>query len=161
MSLKQLCSCAVAVLMFGCGIALQAWAEEPRRARAGAEGFSAEAYIPGEDLGTTSTGTDVWKLACPSGTAKVEADVGDLGGVDGRTLTVTLVRASTGKASLRRAPDGGVSPLANLPGGSGTYFVLISKTTGHNTSVKYDSIQRCLNSAGSELPVSPVLVQDL
>jgi hypothetical protein len=156
MTLKHLCACAVAVLVFGGGIAPQLGAEEPIGARAAAE----DVNIVFEDLGTTQTGVDVWKMACPSGTAKVSADVGDQGVVDGRRLTVTLVRASTGKTSLKTAGDGAISAPATLSGGSGTYYVVISKTIGYSTKVGYDSAQRCLNSAGADLPFSPVLAQD-
>jgi hypothetical protein len=156
MILKHLYACAVAVLVFGGGIAPQVWAEEPIGARAAA---AAQAFVE-EDLGTTTTGTDVWKLACPSNTAKVEADVNDRGGVDGVSLTVLLLRASTGKTSLKRSPDGGTSVFANLTGGPGTYYVIIHKTQSTSTSIPYDSIQRCLNSSGSDLPVTPQKVQD-
>jgi hypothetical protein len=134
---KQLFAYAVALLVFGWGIVPSVLAHE----------------LVYEDLGTYATGVDVWKLVCPSGTAKVTADVGDWGGFvgDGIQLTVLLVNASTGKTNPRNAPDQSVSNDAVVTGGPGTYYVMIHKNKVTSTALPYYSGQWCLNSAGTIL----------
>jgi hypothetical protein len=145
MTLKHLCACAIAVLVFGGGIAPQLGAHTTTF----------------ENLGTSYTGVDVWKLVCPSGTVKVLAHVTDQSGVDGRSLNIMLLNAITGKASFKWAADGDTSGNAQVAGGSGTYYVMISKRTAYNTSIDYQSDQRCVDSTGkSLLHISHSLVQD-
>jgi hypothetical protein len=139
---KHLWAGAVALLFVIGGIAPAALAEETIHARHD---------VPAEDLGTSSTAVDVWKLVCPSGTANAQADVFDFGPADGALFTVILVKSGLGRAILRHAPDGGISPLATLAQGSGTYFVQIHKNKTTSAKVGYNSIQWCRDSAGNVL----------
>jgi hypothetical protein len=144
---KHLWVSAVALLVVIAGIAPVALAEETIDTRT--------AFVE-EFLGTSSTAVDVWRMVCPSGTARAEADVQDLsaGGPDGVLFTVILLKSGLGRAILRHAPDGGTSPLASLAQGSGVYFVHIHKNKATSAKVKYDSQQLCKDSAGKLLPNS-------
>jgi hypothetical protein len=139
MTAKQLCACVVALLVFGSGIVPGVLAHD--------------VY---EDLGTYATGVDVYKLVCPSGTAKVSAYIYDYSGYEDPDyhviFTVLLVSASTGKTALRNTPGGGYSSNdAVVTGGPGTYYVLIHKNKVTSTALPYYSGQWCYNSAGTLL----------
>jgi hypothetical protein len=149
---KHLWASAVALLVVIGGIAPAALAEETIHARHD---------VPAEDLGTSSTAVDVWKLVCPSGTANAQADVFDFGPADGALFTVILVKSGLGRAILRHAPDGGTPPFATLAQGSGTYYVQIHKNKATSAKVNYVTELACTDSANFVLPPPrPTVGQD-
>ena len=142
---KHLWVSAVALLFVIVGIVPAALAEET---------IDTRTILLEEDLGTSSTAVDVFRMVCPSGTAKVEAYVRDLssGSADGVLFTVILMKSGLGRAILRHAPDGGQwSSAASLAQGSGIYFVQIHKNKTTSAKVGYNSIQWCRDSAGNVL----------
>ncbi len=64
-----------------------------------------------------------------SGTARVNADINDNGGVDGIRLSVTVVNPQ-GRAISRTGPENLISADTILFGGAGNYLVIIAKTGG-------------------------------
>ena len=116
-----------------------------------------------EDLGPSPNHVDVWSLQCGPGTVYARADVGDLGGVDGVRLYVTIVNP-LGRAATQMAPDNGISPQATLTTGPGNYLVIITKLQlGFFlplTVVPYDSLQICQDARGNLTRESVQLIQD-
>ena len=139
---KHLWVSAVALLFVIGGIGPAALAQEEETIDTRSAQSSA---LRAEDLGTSSTAVDVWRLDCPSGTSFATADVRDLKTAkDGVLFTVILGGATKGRASLRQAPDGGItSSPAKLALGPGTYWVYIHKNKASSAKVMYDSQMLC------------------
>jgi hypothetical protein len=155
MMTKPLWACAVALLVVIGGVAPAVLAEEPIQAR--------HDFVE-ENLPTSSSLVDVWKLVCPTGTAKASADVQNLSTQSGVLFTVLVVKYNTGKTMLRHDAKGGsYSSPAILSGGSGTYYIQIHKNITTSAPALYDSVQLCLDSANppNVLPhISHALIQD-
>jgi len=154
---KHLWVSAVALLLVIGGIAPAALAEEEETIHmrsvqsSGAQRF--------EDLGTSSTAVDAYRLVCPSGTSYAMADVFDHS-KDGVLFTVILAGSTKVRASLRHAPDGGVASPVKQVLGQGIYYVYIHKNKASSAKVTYDTIVACFKSDGSELLPDFTLGQD-
>jgi hypothetical protein len=153
---KHLWVSAVALLLVIGGIAPAALAEE-ETIRTRSVQSSAAGRV--EDLGTSSTAVDAYRLVCPSGTSFADADVSDHSR-DGVLFTVILAGSTQARAVLRNAPDGGISSRAKLTLGQGIYYVYIHKNKTSSAKVAYDTIMRCFKSDGSELNPDLTLGQD-
>jgi hypothetical protein len=152
---KYLLAWAVAVLLVvGGGIA---------PAAAACYNFVGDYYREyGENLPTSSSAVDVWKLVCPSGTSRAVANIVDLS-EDGNRFTLLVVKGSAGITTLRHVPDGegSSSSDASLSGGSGTYYLQVHKNITTSVPVEYGGWACCLNSASELLPISTLtLIQD-
>ena len=118
-----------------------------------------------EDLGPSPNAVDVWSLQCGLGTVYARADVGDLGGMDGVRLHVTVVNP-LGRAAPQSAPDGGRSPRATLNTGPGNYLVIISKSSMFDLPplpfirYPYNSQQTCTDAQGNLTRESVQKIQD-
>jgi hypothetical protein len=154
---KHLWVSAVALLLVIGGITPAALAEEEETIHTrSVQSSSAQRF---EDLGTSSTAVDAWRLVCPSGTSYATADVNDHA-ADGVLFTVILAGSTKARASLRQAPDGHFSSPAKQTLGQGIYYVYIHKNKASSAKVAYDTIVACFNSAGSQLPPDFTLGQD-
>jgi hypothetical protein len=69
--------------------------------------------------------TDVWLLACPSGTKSARAGINE-GNNDAVQLSVQVINPH-GSAVTASGENGGVSPQAVLNGGPGAYIVTLHK----------------------------------
>src|SRR2546426_2931181 len=167
--LVRVCMIAFVVASGGGVVAAQYQIEgEPQASeveRPAIPGMGPQAIVR-EDLGPSPNPVDVWSLQCGLGTVSARADVGDLGGVDGVRLYVTIVNP-LGRAATQRAPDNGRSPLATLNTGPGNYLVIIGKSFMFDpppppflTPEPYDSLQICQDAQGNLTRESVQLVQD-
>lgn len=69
--------------------------------------------------------TDVWVLACPTGTRSARADINE-GNNDAIQLSVQVINPH-GSAVTASGVNGGLSPQAVLNGGPGAYIVTLHK----------------------------------
>ena len=98
-----------------------------------------------ETLGAGSFAMDAWAINCPAGTHHVAYDIKDYS-VGGPTFGIAAVDffPTSGFASMTRANQGAISPVATQNGGSGWYTLYVFKTGGAVASAgTYDSIRRC------------------
>ncbi len=115
--------------------------------------------IVSSSLGAGATATDVWSVQCGVGTTRINADIGDLGGVDGRRFTATVVDPR-GRATSLTSPDGGLSVDFFLTGlVPGNYLLIITKSPA-GTIESYDTEVRCETSAGALRTTNVLLVQN-
>jgi len=145
-------ACAVALLIFGLGSAAAiVLAQE-------GEAIERDHVQLNNSIGVSTLATDVYALQCGPGTNRAQADVLDLGGVDGRRFTVTL-SSGLGPSVSVTGPDGGLSTLLTLFSGPGQFQVTVSKTGGGFVEV-YNSVVHCLNSIGGHPTQSVIVVQN-
>jgi hypothetical protein len=156
----QILSVGAVALLLGWGTTPAVFAEEPLPDRSpgaeapGAEALDAQAgnlrsdgpsaqHLVAETLGTSANAFDAWAVQCPSGTHHIHYDVGDFS-AGGPTLGIVATDFDSGFGSVRRAPQGGISPAGQQNGGAGFYVLYVFKTGG-STSIAtgYDSIQVC------------------
>jgi len=113
-----------------------------------AKAFGPRHDFPFETLGLSSNAIDAWAINCPSGTHHLHFDIGDQFSSSGPTLGIVCLDFNVGApAAVRRAPQGGISSVGQVNGGSGYYTCYIFKTGGSTgSSTSYDSAQYCHNS---------------
>jgi hypothetical protein len=149
-------ACAAALSLLGWGISSAAPAEEDaqRTTRADLE------HVVFEDLGTNLNAVDGWYLLCPAGTHHAHFDIHD-GSSGGPTFGIVGYDFTTGKATIRRAPQGGLSTSAQLNYGSGEYDFYVFKAGGSTgVAAFYDSDQRCHSSSHADLGGTHGMIQD-
>jgi hypothetical protein len=71
--------------------------------------------------------TDVYRLACPAGTATVRARVTNPNGNPADEITVQVIAPATGRARSAISLEGIAPPTAILAGGAGNYLVTVHK----------------------------------
>jgi hypothetical protein len=144
----------VAVLFAIWGITSAVLAAEQEAAR----GEANPELIFAGSLNAGST-TDVYHVLCPVGTARLVADVQDLGGVDGNRFNVLVMDSGGNPAQSVMGPDGGFSFQVQAAGGPGAYYVIITKTSPLGPE-RYDTLQQCRSAGGVNLFTASVLVQN-
>jgi hypothetical protein len=152
---KRLFVGLVAVIFAVWGITSAASAAEKEAARGEA---NPEAFVVGS-LGTAAAATDVYHVHCGAGSARLNTDVNDNGGVDGVRIHVLVADSGGNPAIGTTSPDNGISATLGAFGGAGSYYVYIFKSPSA-TSEAYDSIMQCRNSAGASTTTVITLVQN-
>jgi hypothetical protein len=147
---KKLMVCALAVLLVGWGLLSGVRAQDADE--------ESDIILPGS-LGNLPFATDVYHVLCGAGTSRLNADVRDLGGVDGIRLSVCVNDSGGNPAHCTIAPDGSFSSSVPVVGGVGAYYVTISRSP-FSAFEQYQTNIQCRNAAGGLTVTTPVLVQN-
>jgi hypothetical protein len=154
---RSLLACAVTLPLLSWGVASAVPAEG--EAGQGALRADVEHLVIGS-LGANGNAVDGWSLTCPAGTHHAHFDIKDYSS-GGPTIGIVGFDYSTGNATIRRAPQGGLSATAQLNNGPGEYDFYIFKAGGAaGTSANYDSLQLCHNSSHGEVGGTHGLIQN-
>jgi hypothetical protein len=155
--IRILLSCALTLPLLGWGVASAA----PAVGKAAKSlPVVAPEHVLFESLGSNANAVDSLVLICPTGTHHAHFDIHDASS-GGPTLGIVGTDYETGKATIRRAPQGGFSTVAQLNNGPGEYDLFVFKAGGSTgVAANYDTKQTCHNSNHVDVGGSHFIFQD-
>lgn len=115
------------------------------------------AHVQSGAVGIATSGvarTDVYTLACPTGTAKLYIRVKDLAPVKAPLVSIQATKGTSSSALSTDAVDGDAnySPALTLSAGSGVYTFKVNKSASSVVGIEtYTAEIHCQDSAGNHL----------